>query len=310
MPPRLARLVAIVAAIGLVVAALAIRSALQDDDAPSDGPDGPTATTDPDQPSTGDGDGRFRLACDADLAMTCISLRSVGEVEVLTGAEALDGDLSVDAWLTLDPMPAVRAYVDQSPEPDPDEVVRLGSATIVLYQNRDRVGCADGAARCIVEAGAGSADLGVPSGNTSAGILVRAGLTMALTPDIDRTGVEDLADEDRSLLRSADDHRPAALRDQATTFVTAAGNYGGLLTTDRFADDNPRNGHTAVPLVPELTLGVVVVGYGTRGADAAAAVEAAVTRETLIDDGFDGEPRRSSGIPAADIVLALRRELG
>jgi hypothetical protein len=114
MPPRLARLLAIVAAVVLLVGAFALRGALMGDDdegVTAGSGSGAGSGTEPEGPLD---EGPFQVLCDLDLGeAACEAVegsRLVNEVEVVarSGVARLleeEGGDQWDVWLTLDPMP-------------------------------------------------------------------------------------------------------------------------------------------------------------------------------------------------------------
>lgn len=322
MPPRLARLLAVLVAAALVAGAFALRSALADGD-------GERVRTGSGSTGGGgdDGDrGPYTVLCDADLGdAACAALEDladVAEVEVLTWSEVRErepGDLAAfDAWLTLDPLPDVldeaRRFANE-PSATTGENVEVASAQLALL-SRSAVDCR-GEWGCVVDIADDEA-IGVPASSTSTGVVATSAAFAALVDDAQR-GIGALDDGDtRSRLRdltASAERRPLA--GQRTTFLTQVGSYQGIITTLPLADaavDGPRgSGLQSAVLTPEVTIGVVLVGLG-GGDGAVAALSEHVTEQTVLDAlaeaGWEGEPAPTTGLPDPDVIDALQEELG
>ena len=112
MPPRLARLLAIVAAVVLVIGAFALRGSLSggdDEEGVSTGSGSGAGSASGTEPRETD-DGPFQVLCDVDLGdAACEALEGsalVDEVEVVSRGSVAgllegDGGERWDAWLTL-----------------------------------------------------------------------------------------------------------------------------------------------------------------------------------------------------------------
>lgn len=301
MPPRLARLLAIVVAVGLIVVAFVIRGALSEDDDTSSGDDSDTT-----QPNAVDGE--YRILCDEDLSPVCDGL---GDAEVVSAADVLRDGIDADAWVTLDPMPAVLTAALRQ---EPSEVVPLASTALTLLTTEARgIDCADGRTTCVVEAGEAQ-KVGVPAATTSLGLIAQSAFALAEAPELNDSGPRALDDEFSRLAEALDERDFTTTTEQVNRYLTAPGTFVGVVTTRGAAEaavDGARGaGKVAIPLDPAVTIGVVVAGYGGRGPDAVAAVREALTRETLAEAGWDGEATTSTGVPDPDIVYALREELG
>jgi hypothetical protein len=323
MPPRLARLLAIVAAVLLVVAAFALRGALGDDDTTADGSSG-----DPADPSDPDSDAPFRVLCDDDLGTACDELEGldrVGSVEVVRGEDAMDrlaaADAPYDAWLTLDPWPDVAAYLRDpaayvaDPEAAAPRVVPVASAPLAVLADPATSDCAATPTwGCL--AGDARPPVGLPSLSTSLGPLVLGHAAAGL---LDRTdfglaATEDVRDALVALVEEAG--RPA---DDLVGQIVLPGNHSAVVATQGRAEAiaTSAQGRTldlvAAALTPKGTVGVVLAGVGPRGPAALDALRAVVTGQTVATalraEGWNGPAARSSGLPDPDVIYALKEEL-
>ncbi len=309
MPPRLARLLAVVVAAGLVAGAFVVRGVLTDDDGGEQvvmpGSDQPTA----------DGE-RYRIACDADLGeQACEAVAGVAgvdEVVMVAWADVRDDeDLPYDAWLTLDPMPAVLDQV--RPGVLTGEPAAVASSPLALLTRDEDVDCAEWA--CILDG-----KIGVPGRDTSAGVVIASGVYTGLAgPDeVETRGIGVFEDdaEVRDGLRDLTDELD--LERQEAKLVTQVGSYAGVVTIGGRADlrieRNPAAGLERVLLDPEVVVGVVLAGIGGKGGPAVEALGDALKGKTVRDalgaGGWTGAPGRSAGLPDADVIYRLQEELG
>lgn len=312
MPPRLARLLAVLVAIALVVGAFALRGALSDDDEDDVTTGG----------GTPDGDASYRVLCDEDLGAACDAMEDVlgYDVDRVTAQDVLTAETSDgDAWVTLDPMPAMLDGLRESAGLPPLTVktVALASSRLSLLVRSD-VGCPDGAWSCVAGAAADQ-KVGVPADDTATGqVSVGAGFA-GLAPDQEERGIGALDEDTRPAMQDLVDSGDRFPLDvQQDRFLTQPGLFAAIVTTEALAADaigGPRgNGLTSVPLTPETTIGVVLVGLGASGDDAVRALGEAVSDQTVLDAlgeaGWDGEPAASDGLPDPDVIYALQEALG
>ncbi len=326
MPPRLARLLAVLFAVALVVVAFVVRGALSDDE---------TSGAEPADPQERE-ESEFQLVCDADLGdAVCdaaADLLGVESLEVLSlaGVLAAATEPQASEWdlrLTLDPMPGVldtaRRQAGLQPLSGPD-VVALGSSPLaLLVPGSGPLGdCQPSPVSwsCLLMS---SERIALPSPMTSVGSVGTSAGAVALTGGTDfGIGAFQGTDEGDTLARFVDRSPTAAgntVRDQATAMLQP-GNAAAAVTIAGIGETiaNTNQGRTrnlAVrPLTPEVTVGVVLVGLGTQGQDAMAQARDAVDgdgmRDALTQDGWAGDASASAGLPAADVVYALREELG
>jgi hypothetical protein len=309
MPPRLARILAVLVAAGLVAGAFVVRGVLADDE-------GQDVMAGSDRPTV-DGE-TYRIACDRDLGEEACAavadLRGVDEVVMATWAEVRDmaegGDLDVDAWLTLDPMPGV---LDQIVAEVVGETVPVASSPLALLTRDETVDCAEWA--CILDG-----RIGVPARDTSAGVVIAGGAYVGLAgPDqVEDGGIRAYQDdvEVRDGLRGLD--AELDLGRQETRFLTQVGSYRGIVTTGGLADlrveSRPAEKLEKVDLQPEVVVGVVLAGIGGDGDPAVDALADALKGKTVADalgvGGWSGTPAASTGLPDADVIYRLQEELG
>ncbi len=327
MPPRLARLVAVLAAIALVAGAFVLRGALAGDDesassgvgSGSDGPDRP--------------EGAVRVICDEDLGDAACEavaeLEGVDSMAMMTADEAVDAmsdpEVPYDAWLTLDPWPQIldvdRREVGLPPVADDGDPVPVASSTpAILTAADDGTACATPVEwSCLATEVAGGADIGLPTLQSAAGVLflaaAAAGLQGAAEFGIDEVRTSPVADQLDELLDSA---RPGTLAEQNSR-ATLPGQFTALATTDGLARntaDKPQGRDldlTVLELEPSpTTLGVVLAPIGPHGADAADRLTDQVTDQTVTEAlataGWKGGPARTEGLPAPDLLYALDQE--
>ena len=323
MPPRLARLLAAVLAIALVVGALVVRGALSggDDDDATSGPGG------------GSGGGDHHVLCDEDLGeATCAALEGLDGVADVTVARrddafALLGEdarVPYDAWLTLDPLPEVLDVLRATATAAPlgGEPLAVASAPLaVLSFEGSPLACPPPITwDCLVE----PLDPAVasPSEDTALGLVAAAAAAAGLM-DGTRFGIDAFrADPARDLLADFLDEATSAGTTSAdqTARALQAGRASGAVTIARLAEQRATSaqgrsrGFAVRPLEPTVAVGVVLAPLGPTGPEAVADLEDGVTGQTVIDAlaeaGWDGEARRSEGLPAADVIYALEQELG
>jgi hypothetical protein len=318
MPPRLARLLAVVGALALVAGAFVLRGALSGDDEVTAG----SGDRDP------AGDAPFRILCDDDLGDACAALADragVGSVEVVRAGEAVTRltaeELAYDAWLTLDPWPQILAVAgapDRTPAvTDPLPVASAPLAVLVDPGSSDCAGpttwaCLSRPARPPV---------GIASLATAVGPLVLAHAAAALQGDTD-FGINQLDDDVRialeGLLENVGSDGGRSVVDQATGMLQP-GRFSAVVApkerAEALAASRQGRGRSLVvaSLGPAATLGVVLAGIGPRGPAALDALTAPARGQTvrlaLAAAGWTGPAGTTTGLPAPDVVYALQEEL-
>ncbi len=332
MPPRLARLLAVVAAVALVGGAFVVRGALSNDD-----PDAVRAgIADPQEREVSE----FRLVCDPDVGEAACeavaSLPGVVEVVPLALQEVIDdatGDGAPpdwDLWLTLDPMPGVldtaRSEAQLSPMTSADPVA-LASSPLAVLADPERLAevCPAGEPTWDCLAQAARPPIAAPVVASSTGTVIAAAATDAMVA-AEGTTLDDAGISAPSTMVALD--RVEALFDESPQTSLAAqagllnqpGQASGVITIEglaRISADTPqgRNRRLAVLLIePSVTVGVVLVGLGLQAENALAAVgevaEDQTVRDALAEGGWTGAAALTNGMPQPDLVYALREELG
>lgn len=319
MPPRLARLLAVLAAVALVFGAFALRGALGDDGSPSDGSAGPGNPRRDGQP--------FRVLCDDDLGVACDVLASeTGDtVEVVTAGEALalltGEEADYDAWLTLDPWPAMLAETGEAGRAVAvTEPALLASSPLAILVAPETTPCNSTPTSwgCLAEPA--DPPVGLADPRTAVGALTVAAAVAGLEGRTD-VGTNTITDEVRSevadLLDDVGSASERAVAEQARDLFQP-GNFSAVVTPRGRAEilartsQGRQRGLATVVLEPIVTMGVVLVGIGPDGRDALGALHGAATGQTvgqaLTDEGWTGPQRRSSGLPDPDVIFALQED--
>lgn len=316
MPPRLARLLAVVGALALVAAGFGLRAALSGDD------DGSTAAG-PGSPSPGGGEGRFRVLCDADLADACDALarlEGVGSLEVERVDDALsalaEDGAPYDAWLTLDPWPAIAAYLADPGAPAEVPLVEVASAPVAVLVDPATSECeADPTWTCLARPA--RPPVTIPGRGSALGPLVLAHAAAGLVgrTDFGTNAVGEAVRAQLADLRAGTRGSARELLRQILLPGTSSAAIGPQALAEQVADSaqgRPLD-LTAAPLAPVGTIGVVLAGVGPRGAEATRALAEVVTGQTVADalaaEGWTGPPARSAGLPDPDVVYALQEEI-
>lgn len=328
MPPRLARLVAVLAAIALVGGAFVLRGALagDDEDTVAAGGGGGDSGAAPE-------DG-YRVICDEDLGdAACEAIKALdgvdaGALVTLSASDAVEAmsaaEVPYDAWVTLDPWPQIldetRALEELPPVAEGDGVPVASSTLALLTYDSGGVDCATPAEWGCLAAAAGDSEIGLPDLDTAAGPLVLGAAARALLGE--DFGIREATEGDaplqlNTLLDSGD---PGSLEEQSRSMVTQRGRFDGLVTTDGVGTQaststrGEQDGLVVQALAPETTLGVVLAPIGPAGPGAvdqlADQVGETAVAEGLADGGWDGPPEPSTGLPDPDLLYALREELG
>ncbi len=321
MPPRLARLLAVLAAVVLVGAAFALRGALGDDD---------------ESPSAGKGNGRdddeepFRVACDDDLGAACEVLAArIGndaEVEVETASQPFArlsaGEIAYDAWFTLDPWPAMVATTGQAGrEVAVTSPVEVASARLAVIVAPDATECDETPTnwRCLLEPA--NPSVGIAEPGTASGGLMLAAAVAGLQGNTG-FGIGDVTDEVgteiEDFLGLLAFPRRASVADQAALMISS-GNFSALVAPQARAQATANSAQgrqrdlAVVALEPAVTIGVTLVGIGPRGPDALDALRGTVTDQTVVEalarEGWTGPAGPTTGLPAPDVIFALQKEL-
>ncbi|QYG93487.1 hypothetical protein HC251_14345 [Iamia sp. SCSIO 61187] len=330
MPPRLARLLAVLVAVALVAGAFVLRGALADEDEPTT--NGPGTTTGAGGGDDGDG-GPYRLLCDADLgeeACTAVAEATGAEVRTVTAGEVLaDGGAAAedaDLWLTLDPLPGVlatvRAEADLGAITGEEPAPVASSPLAVLTFDGSPFDCLEPIAwACLVEPV--RPEVAVPGLDSSLGIVVAAAGSAGLvgSTDLNITTFRDT--EEADLVDDLISESPSAAGDTAADQANAMlrpGSASAVVTVEGLAErqastvQGGNRGLSTASLFPPVTVGVVLAGLGPEGDAAVRASSEAVSGQTvllaLVEGGWTGAASASTGLPAADLVYALRERMG
>jgi hypothetical protein len=304
MPPRIAKLLAVVVALAMVGGALLVRSRIADDD---DGPGG-------------DGDPRetFTVMCISELEEICRKLEPEGiEVEVEdagTTADALvDGRPDFDAWVTIDPWPQmVDIGRQQAQQPDlfgrPEAVA--SSDLVLLLAGETSAECGW---ECVVEASGEQQEIGIPPDDSGFGVQV-VGEAFSSRMGATEFSRQDIQDESQWLDRLLDFEPATDAERRMATQGTAA--YIAAGTTEQRAatvlgtpGGDRQNLHLGTPEVPARADVVVAAVAGSDSGDRLQGLFTGQTARTAFEDeGWSTPVEGQTGLPAADLLVALREE--
>lgn len=326
MPPRLARLLAIVAAVALVGGAFALRGALSgdDDEGVASGPGSTEPAGDPDAP--------IRVICDEDLGdAACDAIKrldGVDELKVMTASKALGEDAlgaedpQYDVWVTLDPWPQILDVAREVDDLGPvasDETIALATSAPAILANAAGTSCEDPVKwACLADEAAAGDDIGMASLDSAWGPLLLGDAAAGLLDTADFSIRDAQSDPTRSQLSGLlDSAPPGSLEDQAR-LVTRPGQYDALATTSGLAERTAatvqagQQGLTVRSLGPEASIGVVMAPIGPNGAAAVDRLTEGATDQTVSDAlavaGWSGPPGPTTGLPAPDLLYALNED--
>jgi hypothetical protein len=305
MPPRIAKLLAILAALAMIGGALLLRSRIADDD----------------EGAGGNGDAReaFTVTCITELEEICRTLEPEGvEVEIEdagTTADALaDRSADFDAWVTIDPWPemveVVRAQNNQR-ELFGQTTPLASSDLVILLAGETEADCGW---NCVVDASGEQQEIGIPSNGTGFGVQVvgEAFSSHQGTTDFSRQDIRDESPWLGALL----DFEPATdaerrMATQGTAAYIAAGTTEQRAATVLDTPGGERQKlHLGAPEVPARADVVVAVVAGSESTDRLNGVftgqnaRAAFKAEGWTAPAVEGP----TGLPAADLLVALREE--
>lgn len=334
MPPRLARLLALFVAVALVVAAFAVRSRVADDG--GDGGDGGEAGSDGNGDGAGGSNGDLVVVCVTELADVCAAVdqredgvavrveAAAATAAALVAADA-GADRSADAWLTLDPWPAMvdveRASANRDAIFSGDQQAVAASSDLMVLAFPERIEpCGDPVpASCLVEQVSGDLNFGVPSSDEALGVVaigqLAAGLARATDFDIGAFRTEH-GRELEDILESAD---PGPSATQARLLVQQGpGKYGAVSTTEVIARplaESPRGVQSDLIVVagePRARADAVVAPLvgSDRGDQVRDLLTGKTAQEAFADAGWDRPADGPTGLPPADVLVALREEIG
>lgn len=297
-------MLAVLAAVGMVATAVALRQALDDDDG-GGGRNGPQ------------GDARVVVVCDEDLREACEALGSAVEVRLedsaTTSATLAAGEVGdVDAWVTSG---AWLEVTTSRADGDVGEAAVLATSTVVVAADVERAGAVtalcDGRAlwRCLGDEAEqpwstlggderwGPLRTGLPDADTATGLSVLASVAAGFFggPDFAANDFDDL----RGWLGRLTDASGGGDRDLLRTLVRVRGTYsaGGLLAAD--AEGRPEL--TALAADPSVTSAAVVVDL--PGGDRLPALDP--VREALVSGGWDAGDGEPSPVLKPGVMAAL-----
>jgi len=290
------RVLALAGAMVLVAAGVLARAAIDDGDDDDDGAGG-----------SGGGGGDLVVACVPELRAACEALGGVDDLRVEPPGDTIAAGTGVDAWVTLDPWPAM------SPGgPVAGDAVPVASTPLVLLARTAALpssctGEPDWA--CVVDA-PGAAAPALPDPASALGALVlghaAAGWSAATRPGEPFARNEFELPEFQGWLARLDVAADpvADMLQLAPAGPVAAGTTGADLRTR--VEPSPRaGGLDAVSTPVAATVAVVVVGP-----DAERVAGDAGFRAALQQAGWDLDPdAATAGLPAPGVLLALTEEL-
>jgi hypothetical protein len=310
MPPRLAKLLAVVAAAAMIGGALWIRSRGDDDK---------------DESSNRQGGRTFRVVCVTELDTICHLLQRQGiDVEVEeagTTADALaQGVPGYDAWITIAPWPEMVDVVRKQPENQQDEVfddvVPLASSDLVLLLAAKNLSSGCGW-DCVVDASGQQQEIGIPSDDSGLGPQIIANAFSSHHGSTDFSRDDFASGTGKQWLDRLLAFPPAsdAERRMATEGPAAYIAAGTTEQEARPAIDSPAGSKRGLQLgSPELVARADVVVATVTGrpgtqqlVDRLAGQNArqVFTRAGWTAPAADGP----TGLPAADLLVALREEV-
>jgi hypothetical protein len=282
-----ARVLAFLAALGMVAAALAVRAAMDGGGSRGGG---------------GAGGGGFVLVCARELGELCDDLEATAEAANVTADRLInlgrDEDPELDAWLVPGPWPqmvdSVRDLSGQPPLFSDTETV--GSSPLVVVSRGAMEDCAP-EWTCVADGGHA---VGAPPISDATGVIARAAPLTARIGDTDygRAQIEQeggwltgLSERlDRSKFQAGTLRRFLTTPGSADAFVTtaAAASTAGVSTTVR----------PSPPVEVALTLG------RREGASRPDGIS-----EVAQDHGWSPSPPADDGLPSPDVLYALREFL-
>lgn len=277
------RVLALVGAILLVAVAVVVRGALDGDESGADLPDD---------------DADLTVACVRELARACDALP--GDVRIEDPAATLGRVDEVDAWVTLDPWPAMARFT--LGVPFPGDAVGVATSPLLLLARTGAVpdGCEPIAWTCLVD-GLGDGVV-LPPSRTALGRLALGAAAEDFLPGFSRADLFDDAELGRRIdeLGTAADpiadifaFGPAGPKATATTGADLIARFDG-----RREDANFTRGAGARP----VTIAVVVAGP----AAGRVAAHPAFT-DALADAGWTlADGSTSAGLPEPGVLFALQ----
>ena len=346
MPPRLARLLAVIAALAMIGGALYYRGRGGSDGPPSN----PTGTT---QPTVRNG--QLTIVCVTELADVCDAIaKADDDVEVTvedagttaaTLAKASLANPPFDAWITLAPWPQMvdaGRTATNLPSAFPAAATTVASSPLAAVMDADRFralttvcptktwACvagkagqswADIAPSTPAAAGWGTFKVGVGDPDSALGRLVFGQIVQSVARAEklgSDPGVDDFGDSLMTLSAPALSTGQATSDDQLLQLITQRGSLSLVAATasaaSRFTATRAAQQQSlqAVTFEPAARADVVVAPLvaGQRAEKVVALFTDDQGQQLLDVDGWaPGAPKGSNGMPAADVLAALRSKI-
>ncbi len=253
------RLLAVVGAVGLVVAAIVIRSMLVGDD----GSDGGSAG------GAGGGGGRTSavVACDPDLTEVCEALAANGSITPAAGslslADAAEPPPEVDAWITWDPAPGI-ANVDAPGTWAGSDHVGGASLAVLVAGGPGACGT-DADWSCVVALADQGGSVGVGEGTSAQSLARLYPVARALVPD--GGDFRSISALDLRRVIDSPQVRQDDMAAQVTTFLTRRGALSAVVGARPALDDARAGLASAAVAAPEPPAQLNVVLATRSGAD-------------------------------------------
>jgi len=300
------RVLAVVGAGLMIIVAILVRSAIDDDGGSGDGGDGNSSEP-------------VRIVCVTELRDVCRALDNTEIADAGATVTALGtGDLDADAWLTFEPWPEI-ADIDQG------TVVASTQLAVVIWKDREdellQHACSGRITwRCLGEAGGrpwadigsplrGDVEIGLPPVSQASGLLLLGYAAAGYFGTTDY-GTNDIAIDDafapwlRGITSGAADDDPL---NRMLTVGKAA--YAAVGTIGAKANHLGAHEDEVRILYPAPGATVRVVLAPAKGANVRAVERLAGSddlRDALEDQGYDVPAAKATGLPDAGVLAAMR----
>ena len=296
-----ARLLAIVGALGMIFGAYVFRYGM-----PGDGGDGG------DNGSNGEGDRAGAVICASELGADVCDAMGAATVEpAATTADRLVGarnadEANIDTWLTSGPWPAMvdeaRSLRSLPPLFEEQEVLATTPLVALVKKGKTPAPCATGMTwKCIGEAAQDPVNrLGIEESTRTTGLLVRAGLLVGVFGNAD-FGSNDFPDAQGTLDAFSARNRDAISRGATDLqrFLISAPDVPLYLTT-----------RAASVASPAVDLSVIAPTINAQATVASTDGDADLDREQVVEalEAAGWVPGRggAAGLPSPGVLLALR----
>jgi hypothetical protein len=309
MPPRLAKLLAVVAAAAMIGGALWIRSRGDDDK---------------DEPSNRQGGRTFRVVCVTELSTICTHLQRDGidaEVEEAgTTADALaqGGVPGYDAWITMAPWSEMVDVVRRQQQLDEafGRVAPLASSDLVLLLAAKNLSSGCGW-DCVVDASGQQQEIGIPSDDSGLGpqIIANAFSSHQKTLDFSRDDFDSGPGKQwlgrlLAFPPASDAERRMATEGSAAYIAAGTTEQEAQPVIDSAAGSKRRL-HLGSPELVARADVVVATVTGRPGTEQLVdRLEGQNARSLFTRAGWTAPAADGpTGLPAADLLVALREEV-